>query len=90
MAQRTDCNEVPIFCGLVVEKAFDPDASGPPSGEWVPWNIDYAQYAFNPHDPQWHRTPGMDEMHAYIPTAAWPAIGDPHGRSTGEREVAPA
>lgn len=80
--------DLPTFARLAVRFDGDPCETGPPSGEWVPWDIDYSQYEMDLRDPKWYRTLSMMEMHADIPTGAWPAIGDPHGTS-GEHQLAP-
>lgn len=81
--------DIPTFARLAVRFGGDPCQAGPPREEWQDWVYEPGLYDFDPDDLKYSRTPTMREMHAHIPTGAWPAIGDPHGTS-GERQVAPA
>lgn len=81
--------DIPTFGRLALRYGGDPCTKGPPRDEWTGLGIDYSLYEFDAQDPRWHRTPSMQEMHAHIPTGAWPQIGDPYGRSTGDGDVAP-
>lgn len=79
---RVKCEEVPIFCGLVVQKGFDPDRQGPPSaGRFPGLGIPFGDYEFNPNDPRWQRTRSMREIQELIPTGIWPTTGGDHGTS---------
>lgn len=87
---REEFADIPTFARLAARRGGDPCADGPPSSEWEPWVFDPELLDFDPHDPKYHRTPSMQEMHAHIPTGAWPTIGDPDDdRTAGERAVAP-
>jgi hypothetical protein len=82
--------DIPTFGHLFLRHGGDPCTKGPPPDVWQGLGIDYSLYEFDAHDPKYYRTLSMQEMQADIPTGAWPAIGDPHGRTgtTGERDVA--
>lgn len=80
--------DIPTFARLAVRFGGDPCEAGPPREEWQDWVFDPELYDFDPHDPKYQRTRTMQEMLGDIPTGAWPAIGDPYGRSTGEQQVA--
>jgi hypothetical protein len=87
---KVPCEEIPIFCGLVVQKGFDPDHQGPPpAGDFPGLGIDYSQHAFDLRDPRWHRTRTVAETLSALttPTATMPTVGGDHG-TTGERPLA--
>lgn len=86
---RVRCDEVPIFCGLVATKGFDPDAVGPEAiGRFVGLGLDYRQYEFDWDSADHYRTPSMREIQAAIPTGAWPTIGEETHGTSGKLELA--
>lgn len=80
--------DIPTFARAAVRFGGDPCTMGPPHEEWQDWVYEPGLYEFDPYDTKYDRTRSLREMLGDIPTGAWPAIGDPHGRSTGERDVA--
>ena len=82
--KRVKCEEIPVFCGLVVSKGFDPDHQGPPpAGAFAGLGIEYGQYAMDLNDPRWRRTLSAPEMMRAMTTQTMtlPTIGGEDGSS---------
>lgn len=84
MKSKVKCEQVPIFCGLVVSKGFDPEHQGPPrAGKFPGFGIDYSQYAIDLNGPEWRRPLSVEEMVSAIKstTQSMPTVGAPDGAS---------